>query len=423
MHIEHDGQPHWPIPEPARTHQFVESMFGRRNACTQAELGFDARTRCFAHLMGELGIGQDPYQSIGERIGIVGRYQVARRWFLDHLGHAADRGADRRPARRHCLEQRHRKAFHGVGTQDEHVYGPEEVRNIRARPRQHDAVGEIEFADEAFDPGPHRAVTDHQELRCRYTVDHQACGLKKVLVVLLRPQPREYPDDLVGFADTEIGHRATFIGPLETIGIDPVVDDVDLVRRVLQVVDQIIVLRPRHPEIGAGHPVQHAVCNSAHRAPRLYVAVVVNPDNIVRHVCQPSRDTAEHLGVVAARYHNIRARNHASHAPGRTTARIACHLVRCSATTREPDRARSSKSDPSLPMHTTAVSKRERSRFGISVVTCRSAPPTPRRGTTYITRMRFGRVTGRPRAEAGRSCARRRGPGSRLVVASTNCQA
>ena len=256
--------------------------------------------------MCELGIGQDTYQPIGESIGITGRHQVARRRFLDHLGHAADRGADRRPARRHCLQQRHREALHGVGTQDEHVYRPEEIRDIRARPRQHDAVGEIEFADEPFDLEPHRAVTDDQELRCRNTVDHQACGPKKVLVVLLRPQRREYPDDLVGFADTELGHRATFIGPLEFIGIDAVVDDVDLVRRILQVVDQVIDLRPRHPEIGAGHPVEHAICNSANRAPWLGVAVVVNPDDVVRHACQPSCDTAEHLGVVTPRDHHIR---------------------------------------------------------------------------------------------------------------------
>ena len=198
-----------------------------------------------------------------------------------------------------------REALHGVGTQDEHVYCPEKIRDIRAGPRQHHAVVEIEFADEPFDLGSHRAVTDDQELRIRHTVDHQACGPKKGVMVLFRPQRREYPDDLVGFADTEIGHRAAVIGPLETVGIDAVVDDADLVRRILQVVDQVIDLRPRQPEIGAGHPVQHAICNSANRAPWLGVAVVVNPDDAVRHACQPSRDAAEHLGVVAARYHHI----------------------------------------------------------------------------------------------------------------------
>ena len=352
--------------------------------------------------------------------GIARRHQVSRRRFLDHLRHAADRGAHRRPSRRHRLQQRIREALHGVGTQDEHVYCPEEIRDIRAGPRQHHAVVEIEFADEPFDLGSHRAVTDDQELRIGHTVDHQACGPKKRGVVLLRPQHRDDPDDLVGFADTEIGHRAAVIGPLETIGINAVGDDVDLGRRILQVVDQVIDLRPRQPEIGAGHPVQHAICNSANRAPWLDVAVVVNPDNVVRHACQPSRDAAEHLGAVTARDHHI----------GREVPHLARQIAQCADrlpfTAMQCDRPSAGRREiaEQFPLHCRCTPQRcrnrERSRFGISFVTCRSAPPMPRSGTTYITRMGFERITGRP-PKAGRTCARRRLCRTRLL-ASTRSQ-
>ena len=197
-------------------------MLGRRHAGAQAELGFDPRTRRSTHPVRQLGVRQDAHQPIGESVGIARGHQVARVRLIHDLWHATHRGAHRRPPGRHRLQQRIREALDGVGTQDEHVHCPENLRDIRAGPRQHHALVETEFTDKPFDFGSHRALTDDQELRIRHPVNHQACGPKKRGVVLLRPQHREDPDDLVGFADTEIGHRAAVIGPLETVGIDAV---------------------------------------------------------------------------------------------------------------------------------------------------------------------------------------------------------